>query len=118
MRWTDWPARKAALSLASSASQATTWASAPARSASTTTMPGSGTNIRRMFGSLKSCASVSVGSAPEGRREYELLAEGASDNWGEDELGNAVLVGDIVGLVASIIQHDVQGAGVIWINNS
>ena len=50
MRWTLKPARNADLSLESSASQATTWASAPARSASTITLPGSGMNIFRTLG--------------------------------------------------------------------
>lgn len=63
MRWTDLPSRKAAFSLSSLASQATTWASAPARSASTITLPGSGMNILRILGSLKSCAAPAVGVA-------------------------------------------------------
>ena len=77
MRWTDLPSRKAAFSLGSSASQATTWASAPLRSASMITLPGSGMNIFRMLGNLNDVTSV---------------------DGGEDESCNAVFVSDIVGL--------------------
>ena len=77
MRWTDLPSRNAAFSFGSLASQATTWASAPLRSASIMILPGSGMNIFRMFGSLNDVTSV---------------------DGGEDKAGNAVFVSDIVGL--------------------
>ena len=84
MRWTLAPARNAAFSLASSASHATTWASAPARSASTMTFPGSGTNIFLMFGSLNSFPDIKSG------------------DWEEDNLGDAMFMGDVLGFVGAV----------------
>lgn len=106
IRWTDLPSRKAAFSLGSSASHATTWASAPARSASTMTLPGSGINILRRFGSLKSRASKSGGPPADTWGFVGVLNNVASDDGGEKELSDPVFMGDIVGLVASIIQQD------------
>jgi hypothetical protein len=85
IRWMDLPARNAAFSLESFASHATTWASAPLRSASMMTLPGSGMNILRMFGSLK-------------------LSDSEGENWVEGDVGNAVLVSDILSLIAGVDQ--------------
>jgi len=89
IRWTDLPSRNAAFSLGSSASHATTCASAPLRSASIITLPGSGTNIFRMFG-----------------RRNSVLDDGASDCGREDKFCNAVFVGDIMGLEAAVVEED------------
>lgn len=87
IRWTLRPARKAAFSLLSFASQATTWASAPARSASMITFPGSGMNIFRMLGRRK-------------------VSDRDGDDWVEGEMGNAVLVGNVLSPIAGVEEQD------------
>jgi hypothetical protein len=59
-------------------------------------------NILRIFGSLKSCAPPPAGPSADGFGEVWFLSKLTIGEGAEDELGNAVFMGDIMGLEASI----------------